>query len=395
MRLLPWVFAAIGTSFGLSTAIAQQGQPVQVLSATIKDEKIPNATVIVQRNGEQSITAVTDAGGRATITKPFHDDASTLVIIRKEGYSDLVAKCPCAGLSYALSPVMTKLDGLRIVLSWGANPPDLDGHLTFEGQHVFFGNKIGPDVNQDVDNTRGYGPETITVSRKHDGKKYFYFVHDYSERTNATDGLALSGAKVFVYVGQTLIRTYYVPSGVGNLWEVFEITEDGEFRTINKLLVHNVLSGSVLGNLDPDTNTELAVAPPPQAPQPVSDEAKRINTKGESAYRAGNYEEAIGLFREAINLNDNYGQAYSNLALVFRKVNRTAEALWADRKAIALASGPNAATTRASSHYNDGRIYEDAGQWNDALREYLAAKAEKSNPVYDNAINRMKQQLSQ
>ena len=45
----------------------------------------------------------------------------------------------------------------------------------------------------------------------------------------------------------------------------------------------------------------------------------------------------------------------------------------------------------ASSHYNNGKIYEAASQWDDALREYRAAQAEKSNPTYDKAIARMQQ----
>ncbi|MNJ60693.1 hypothetical protein D3C77_564460 [compost metagenome] len=68
-----------------------------------------------------------------------------------------------------------------------------------------------------------------------------------------------------------------------------------------------------------------------------------------------------------------------------------AEALWANRKAIALASGASAPTVRASSHYNNGRIYETAGQWSDALREYRYARDQKANAVYDRAIERMLQ----
>jgi tetratricopeptide (TPR) repeat protein len=97
------------------------------------------------------------------------------------------------------------------------------------------------------------------------------------------------------------------------------------------------------------------------------------------------------LFQSAIDEASSYGQAYSNLGLVFQKSGRVAEALWANRKAIALATGPQASTTRASTHFNNGRIYEEAGQFGDALREYLAAQGEKANPVYDNAVARMRE----
>ena len=68
-----------------------------------------------------------------------------------------------------------------------------------------------------------------------------------------------------------------------------------------------------------------------------------------------------------------------------------AEALWANRKAIALASGPHAATIRAGTHFNNGTLYEGAEQWNDALREYLAAEVEKDDPIYRSAAARMRE----
>jgi tetratricopeptide (TPR) repeat protein len=123
--------------------------------------------------------------------------------------------------------------------------------------------------------------------------------------------------------------------------------------------------------------------------------AKDLNKQGEDAYHAGNFDEAIRLFQAAIELDGNYGQAYSNLGLTFQKAGRVAEAMWANRKAIALANGPTAATVRASSHFNNARIYEAASQWADALREYRYAKGEKANPVYDKAIQRMQEKGAQ
>jgi hypothetical protein len=128
---------------------------VQVLSATVRDQKIPGATVILQRNGQQSRAATTNAGGRATVDPSIADDPAALIIVRKEGYSDLVAKCPCTGLTYAVSPILSRLDELRIVLSWGRNPEDLDAHLAFDDSHVFFDNKTGESAQLDVDQMTG------------------------------------------------------------------------------------------------------------------------------------------------------------------------------------------------------------------------------------------------
>jgi tetratricopeptide (TPR) repeat protein len=118
--------------------------------------------------------------------------------------------------------------------------------------------------------------------------------------------------------------------------------------------------------------------------------ARKLNVQGEAAYRGGDLASAIRLFQSAVAIDDTYGHAYSNLGLVFQKSGRVAEALWANRKAIALATGPAGSTTRANTHFNNGRIYEDAGQWVDAAREYTLAENERDNPIYGKSIQRMR-----
>lgn len=381
----------LALALAMSTASFVQASDinVQILSATVKDQKIADATLTLQKNGEQSVTAATNAQGQALLNATFADSADALLIVKKAGYSNLVVKCPCAGMTYAISSVMTNLDGMRIVLNWGATPSDLDSHISYPNNHIYFSNMKGADALLDVDDTTSYGPETITIQRKHDGEKYVYAVHDYSngDKTNSSM-LSNSGAKVFVYVGQTLIRTYYVPTNkVGNLWTIFAVTESGEFQdfnTITNVASHDRLQTAEFQGVI-NTSSVLAVTSGADS----QSHAKALNIQGETEFRAKNFDEAIRLFQAAIELDGNYGQAYSNLGLSFQKAGRVAEALWANRKAIALANGATAPTVRASSHYNNGRIYEAAAQWNDALREYKHAKQEKANTVYDTAIQRM------
>ena len=364
---------------------------IQILSATIKDQKIAGATITLQKNGEQSSTGTSDSQGQINLNATFADDASSLLIIKKDGYSNLVVKCPCAGMTYAISPVMNNLDGMRIVLNWGAQPADLDSHLQFSNNHVYFYNKSGDNTQLDVDDRNSYGPETITVNTKRDGVRYVYAVHNFSN-INIKDSFNLSNsnAKVFVYVGQTLIKTYYVPKNTtGNLWSVFAVTEAGEFQDINAL--NDVITNDAvqLGADELEGVTRHTTVQSVNYSTSNQERAKAINKQGENAYHTGNLDESIRLYQAAIELDGNYGQAYSNLGLSFQKADRVAEAMWANRKAIALANGPTAATVRASSHFNNGKIYEAASQWADALREYQYAKNEKANPVYDKSIQRM------
>lgn len=362
---------------------------VNVLSAVVKDQPVAGAEVTLQKNGAASVSSATTAAGGATLTPGFSDkDDGVLLIVKKPGYSTLVARCPCQGMTYALSPVMRSLDGLRVVLSWGRSPADLDLHAVFPGNHVFFSKKFGTNANLDVDDTDSFGPETITIEKKAFGQSYLFAVHDYSNRTEPNRAaLSESGAKVFVYIGESLIRRYEVPKAKqGTLWTVFSIDAQGELHDLDTL---------TQAAADPELELKHRNAAEPVvrfAEVPVvaiTADATQVNAEGERAYHAGRIEESIALYQRAIELAPDYGQAYSNLGLSFRKLNRNGEALWANRRSIALASGADANVVRASSYYNIARIYEAEGQFADALTQYELANRERPMKVYEDARKRM------
>ncbi len=215
-------------------------------------------------------------------------------------------------------------------------------------------------------------------------------MHDFSNGSESgSRDLSNSQAKVFVYMGQSLVRTYYVPQNrSGNLWTVFRMTGNGDFQDINSITGARVNAANVLNEVSPLLDDSVALTAVAVSASAQAD-AKGLNTKGEAAYKTGNLPLAIDFFRQAIDLNNSYGQAYGNLGLAYQKAGNTAESIWANRKAIALASGNSAATVRAGSYYNIARIYEAAGQFPDALRHYQLAKTQKANPVYDTAIERV------
>jgi len=368
-----------------------QNMNIDVLSATVKDQKIAGASVLLQHNGGQTLTASTNINGNASLNSTSADNNENLLIIKKDGYSTLVVKCPCDGMSYALSPVMKGLDSIRVVLTWGESPSDLDSHMVYPGSHIFFAHKEGVDGNLDVDDTDSFGPETVTLSKKIYGEDYVYAVHDYSDKNDSTTtNLSTSQAKVFVYVGESLVRTYYVPTGKeGNLWTVFRITKNGEIEDINDFTGVNIEPDNIAQTLQPLLNNGQ-IAAHRSLSTTDAQAVKNLNLQGEKAYQDKQLDLAISLFNQVINIDAENGKAYGNLGLVYQKAGRTAEAIWANRKAISLASGANAASVRAGANYNIARIYEVAGQNADALRYYQLAKAEKANPVYDTAIERVK-----
>ncbi|EME2575777.1 tetratricopeptide repeat protein [Escherichia coli] len=393
--VLPVALALLGMNAGAYAADVS----IDILSATVKDKRIEGASVTLQRNGAQSVSGITNTSDSISLGTSFADNKDALLIVKKEGYSNLVVKCPCAGMTYAISPVMTNLDGMRVVLSWGEKPFDLDSHLIFPGGHIYFDSKEGTDANLDVDDTDSYGPETVTISKKHFGESYIYAVQDYSNKGLPNSNyLSASKAKVFVYVGSSLVRSYSVPAGKrGNIWTVFKLNPNGEFEDINSVTSAN-FNGTTLDVRDlatvimPATDSSAPASP---AMQNSGDTqlARKYNREGEAVYKTGQLEQAIQLFQQATELDGNYGQAFSNLGLAYQKNGNIAEAIWANRKAISLASGVNAATTRANSYYNIAKIYETSGQNAEALQHYQLAYTEKNKPSYEEAIARVKTKM--
>ena len=393
--VLPVALALLGMNAGAYAADVS----IDILSATVKDKRIEGASVTLQRNGAQSVSGITNTSGSISLGTSFADNKDALLIVKKEGYSNLVVKCPCAGMTYAISPVMTNLDGMRVVLSWGEKPFDLDSHLIFPGGHIYFDSKEGTDANLDVDDTDSYGPETVTISKKHFGESYIYAVQDYSNKGLPNSNyLSASKAKVFVYVGSSLVRSYSVPAGKrGNIWTVFKLNPNGEFEDINSVTSAN-FNGTTLDVRDlatvimPATDSSAPASPVMQNSGDTQ-LARKYNREGEAVYKTGQLEQAIQLFQQATELDGNYGQAFSNLGLAYQKNGNIAEAIWANRKAISLASGVNAATTRANSYYNIAKIYETSGQNAEALQHYQLAYTEKNKPSYEEAIARVKTKM--
>ncbi|WP_084558612.1 carboxypeptidase regulatory-like domain-containing protein [Anaerocolumna xylanovorans] len=162
------------------------------------------------------------------------------------GYYNIISTLNPGTQNMVLTPVIQD-NQYRIVLTWGSTPADLDSHLAGKLEdgtafHVYYSNKVfgykGSTIAQlDLDDTSGYGPETITLTLKADiPGTYRYIVHDYTNRTSfSSNALSLSGASVKIYRGNDLIKTYNVPINErGNLWRVFEIN-NGVINTLNTM----------------------------------------------------------------------------------------------------------------------------------------------------------------
>lgn len=140
--------------------------------------------------------------------------------------------------NYTISPELNEGE-IRIVLEWKANPQDLDSYLEgtmADGTRVGinYRNRSQRDRNGneiaslDVDDTNGYGPETITITNL--SGDFRYFVQDFRNE----GVLGEYGATVKVYMPEESSPTVIqAPSDVINTWDVLRI-ENGELRIVNR-----------------------------------------------------------------------------------------------------------------------------------------------------------------
>ncbi len=152
--------------------------------------------------------------------------------------------------NFVLSPELIA-GQYQIVLTWNAEPPDLDAHLwtpdLIDGRpHVFQENQGNCDPPNplttaclDFDELNGFGPETITILEAQSGP-YAYAVEKFepscgspTNPQNCPTQLDASGAQVQVYDSTGLVASFSVPTTGNNgefFWYVFDL--DGDSGTI-------------------------------------------------------------------------------------------------------------------------------------------------------------------
>lgn len=157
-------------------------------------------------NGEPAIILMTGADGGYTVNL---DPGEYTVEISCQGFKTeyfdffVTPYHPTQTENFSITPPVEE-GQIRVVLEWGSYPSDLDlwlsgapdgGSSVMVGYRNKLGSSNGSTVAQlDVDDTTGYGPETITLYDVNGD--YEISVVDF----RATGGLAGSGATVKVYL---------------------------------------------------------------------------------------------------------------------------------------------------------------------------------------------------
>ncbi|ARP40485.1 Polymer-forming cytoskeletal [Vibrio syngnathi] len=223
----------------MTAIIGEQGDETTVTGTVLDAETgspVAGADVTLTDNVGHSYETETDQSGNYSVSGPVVDQGT--VTIEQDGSitnSFIVAagEETNSGVT-AISEVLEETD-MRIVVTWGESPRDMDNHLWLydtesgsELDHIYYRDMNhdlggGNVVQQDVDDTNGGGPETITIPNYQDADMH-YSVHNYTSRSWDVDGV--EDVQVQVFVGDTLVETFspdLSENPSGDHWHVFDI----------------------------------------------------------------------------------------------------------------------------------------------------------------------------
>ncbi len=224
---------------------------------------VPNALIKFtpsESKGENfigaEITVTTDLYGVWQIT--FCPTGTFQLRITGTGFTDRIIEGFIINSGENTVEAQTLVEGvsegqLRIILSWGEEPSDLDSHLTGPSStspgtrfHCYYSEQEpDPFISLDLDDTGSYGPETTTINALLDGT-YNFSVFNYSDQDlTGAAGIYNSPARVELYDVNGLVATFNPPAiADGNTWFAIKIEVVGGNYTFTAPNEYKYFSGS-------------------------------------------------------------------------------------------------------------------------------------------------------
>ncbi len=229
--ICPEIYEVAGTVKNAVNGDLLEGVAVKVYEGSFAtEEEIP---------ADAQTVAVLETAADGSFAVKLAKGAYTLVFEKEDYITGVLNVESVKGVDeqiMALSPVLRDNE-YRIVLTWGSAPRDLDSYLDIYENgmrlyQVYYGRKQIMENGEviatlDIDDTNGYGPETVTVTVfTEKDRKYSYRVNCFSSTPTGSVQFAESDATVTVYCGDELVKTYTVPENqVNKNWEVFDIID--------------------------------------------------------------------------------------------------------------------------------------------------------------------------
>ncbi|WP_425598983.1 tandem-95 repeat protein [Vibrio splendidus] len=390
----------------MTAIIGEQGDETTVTGTVLDAETgspVVGADVTLTDNAGHSYTAVTDQSGNYSVSGPVVDQGT--VTIEQEGSITSSFLVPVGedtnGGVTAISEVLEETD-MRIVVTWGDSPRDMDNHLWLydtengnELDHIYYRDMShdlgeGNVVQQDVDDTNGGGPETITIPNYQDADMH-YSVHNYTNRSWDVDGV--EDVQVQVFVGDTLVETFTpdLPDNpTGEHWHVFDIvngvvvpsqdvgsenafdlpTAEEALTNENGIDISELLTGDEDGDSGETGGNEPSVGD-------VSIENALITDNGDGTYTITPEENFNGEFSISYNVDDGNGgitpaeldvtvTAVNDLSVIYDHdytINEDGSLIFTDEQLLAGATdidGENLSVESVNYEGTDG-VFTDNG----------------------------------
>ncbi|MFA0207532.1 tandem-95 repeat protein [Vibrio cyclitrophicus] len=390
----------------MTAIIGEQGDETTVTGTVLDAETgspVVGADVTMTDNAGHSYTTVTDQFGHYSVSGPVVDQGT--VTIEQEGSITSSFLIPAGedtnGGVTAISEVLEETD-MRIVVTWGESPRDMDNHLWLydtengnELDHIYYRDMShdlgeGNVVQQDVDDTNGGGPETITIPNYQDADMH-YSVHNYTNRSWDVDGV--EDVQVQVFVGDTLVETFTpdLPDNpTGEHWHVFDIvngvvvpsqdvgsenafdlpTAEEALANENGINISELLAGDEDGDSGETGGNEPSVGD-------VSIENALITDNGDGTYTITPEENFNGEFSISYNVDDGNGgvtpaeldvtvTAVNDLSVIYDHdytINEDGSLIFTDEQLLAGATdidGENLSVESVNYEGTDG-VFTDNG----------------------------------
>jgi cysteine-rich repeat protein len=238
----------------------------------------PGVIVSVNYDGT-TYSGTSDASGNFVIKNVPHR-APTTHVISTSGGSCAFADRSKSGNTSCLSTSQTSimngpLSGLQFyvfpsdwagqyafVLSWDG-PTDLDSHLSFGSNHIYYRSRSGGGSSLDWDDRTSSGHEVISINQIAAGSLYSYYVNNYGHQySNKANFNTTANVKVFHRdaSGASLLSQFpvYSENNSSNYWNVMSFT--GSASTIEPITLINSygngstisISGSVMNAITGD-----------------------------------------------------------------------------------------------------------------------------------------------
>ena len=184
-----------------------QNNIVEITGQVKNVSSIDNSKVTFKINGLTQTVYLNKNGSFSNKVVLFNGDNNIDVVYESLG----VVKKKSFTIKSSTPPVKA-----RFTLTWDSSDSDMDLHVYGpSGDHCYFSNRGTSNMNLDVDNTKRYGPENISVKLQQQPGKYKVYIKHYGGNS--------SSVTLYIYLDNRLVRTKRAHLSGKRRWHAYDL----------------------------------------------------------------------------------------------------------------------------------------------------------------------------